>query len=108
MQIRKEAFTLQLLLALLAGDGVAAELGVLRAITADGAQLTIDEGRYRASPAIRLNNLGAGLNNINDAVVGQPVRFTLDSQGRIDELWLYPSRADERQRLGIQLGAEGQ
>lgn len=108
MRIRKRAFTLQLLLALLAGNGVAAEPGVLRAITADGTQLTIDEGRYRVSPAIRLNNLGAGLNDIDDAVVGQPVRFTLDSQGHIDELWLYPSRADERQRLGIKLGGEGQ
>jgi hypothetical protein len=86
------------------GISHAAELGILRAIAADASYLTIDEGRYRPSTQLRINNLGTGLNELHAAVPGQPVRFTLDPQGQINELWLYPPRADERQRMGINLG----
>ena len=108
--MRTHYTTLCLLLALSAitGSSYAAEQGVLRFINTDDSQLTIDEGRYRPSPAMRINNLGSGLNTLSDAVIGQPVRFTLNPNGQISELWLYPLRADERQRMGIQLGENQQ
>lgn len=104
--MKKSVTCLCLLLA--TGSGYAAEQGVLRALSADASQLTIDEGNYRPGPAMRINNLGSGLNSLSYAVPGQPVRFTLDAQGQINELWLYPLRADERQRMGIKLGEEQQ
>jgi hypothetical protein len=97
-----------LILGITASITHAAEQGILRAISTDAAYITIDEGRYRAAPQLSINNLGTGLNELNYAVPGQPVRFTLDPQRRISELWLYPARADERQRLGINLGEDGQ
>ena len=97
-----------LLLLTLAANSHAAEQGVLRAISSDAKQITIDEGRYLVSPQLRINNLGSGLNSLNYAKTGQPVRFTLTSQGEISELWLYPLRADERQSMGIRLGEEQQ
>ena len=97
-----------LYLLLATGSSYAAEQGVLRALNADASQLTIDEGRYRPSPTMRINSLGNRLNSLSYAVPGQPVRFTLNAQGQINELWLYPLRADERQRMGIRLGEEQQ
>lgn len=86
----------------------AAELGVLRAITDDKSLLTIDEGRYRPSTSLKINNLAEGSNEFSSARVGQPVRFTLNKHGELDEIWLYPLRADERKQLGINLGDEQQ
>ena len=97
-----------MLLLVLSGTSHAAEQGVMRAISIDAKQITIDEGRYLVSPQLRINNLGSGLNSLNYAKIGQPVRFTLTSQGEISELWLYPLRADERQSMGIRLGEEQQ
>lgn len=97
-----------LLLVTLSGAVHAAEQGVLRAISHDERQITIDEGRYRISADLHVNNLGSGLNSLNYAAIGQPVRFTLNSEGEISELWLYPTRADERQRMGIELEEEQQ
>ena len=97
-----------LLLVTLSGASHAAEQGVLRAISSDTKQITIDEGRYRTSAQLHINNLASGLNALSYARIGQPVRFTLTSRGEISELWLYPLRADERQSMGIKLGEEEQ
>ena len=99
--------TLILLISISTG-AYAAEQGVVRNIASDYQQLTIDEIRYPLSPALRVNNLGEGLNEIAYTQVGQPVRFTRDETGRITELWLYPLHAAERKELGISLGDEQQ
>ncbi len=108
MRRRLTRLTAPLLFACLPAPALSAEQGVVRAIDTAAAVLTIDEGRFHSSPTLRINNLGKGLNELSYARVGQPVRYTLDSAGRISELWLYPLRADERQRQGIQLGDEEQ
>ena len=92
----------------LCGAAISAEQGILRVVDADHGVLTIDELALHTSPQLRVNNLGTGLNELGYAIVGQPVRYTLDTQGRIDELWLYPLRADDRQRLGVHLEGEEQ
>lgn len=103
MRILSTVFATPLLLTAFTGNCLAADLGVVRGISPDATQLTIDEGRYTLSPALRINNIGGRLNRISAVVTGQPVRFTLDAAGRIDELWLYPKRADKRAELGITL-----
>ena len=97
-----------MVLMLLTTAAQAAQLGVVRGLNSDKPQLTIDEMRYPLSPALRINNLGDGFNELKYVVIGQPVRFTLDSAGRINELWLYPPHAGKREELGIRLGDEQQ
>ena len=97
-----------MVLMLLTAVAQAAEQGVIRGLDNGNQYLTIDEMRYSLSPALHINNLGEGLNSIEYAIIGQPVRFTLDNTGRIDELWLYPPHAAERDKLGIRLGDERQ
>lgn len=97
-----------LLSGLICSNAFGAELGILRAIADDASVLTIDEGRYRPSATLKVNNLAQGLNELSSARVGQPVRFTLDKQGQLEEIWLYPLHADERKQLGINLGDERQ
>lgn len=89
------------LLCLLVGmSPLAAEpdlIGVLRGIELEQGFLRVDEQRYALASDVNVRNFD-GSDSLQALRKGQPLRYSLDANGQIRELWAYPS--DSRKQKG--------
>ena len=68
--------------------------------------VTIDENQLKIPPGLEIHNLSDGGNS--GLAVGEHVRYTLDDNGQLRTLWIYPSDPRKRGELGYNPGQQRQ
>jgi len=74
--------------------------GVIRGIDRNNNSLTIDEMTYSGLYTTLITGLGDGSSQLRQLQIGDPVRFELDINGKLRQLWVYPRNSEARAEHG--------